>query len=74
MKTIFPLSHPHANFVSFLFFLPSLSFSRDEWNEAVETLAQWLAHLEVVRSLETLEFCRSLNQQGHHIFRYTFNF
>jgi hypothetical protein len=41
----------------------------NEWMEAVETLTHWLAHLEVVRSLETSEFYRSLNQQGHHLFR-----
>jgi hypothetical protein len=56
---------------SLCFFLSSLSFSRDEWTEAVKTLTHWLAHLEVVRSLEALEFCRGLNQQGHHLLRYT---
>lgn len=44
-------------------------FSRDEWNEAVKTLNHWLAHLEIVNSLEALEFCRSSKQQGQRLFR-----
>jgi hypothetical protein len=70
MKTNFSSVSLWCKFCVFLF-LSSFSFSRDEWNEAVKTLTHWLAHLEVVRSLEALEFCRSLNQQGHHLFRYT---